>query len=91
MTEVTKEEINAALANMRKLAADPKARAEMQTAWDAACGQLETHYFAMRPKPKSFEVHHMNEVARYRFACAIAAGHPMIECANLAVEKITGA
>lgn len=91
MIAVTKAEIEAALKIMRDLARDPAKRAEMEAAWNQACDQLEAHYLAIRPKLKSFEVHHMNEVARYRFACAIAAGHPMAECVNLAVAKIVAA
>lgn len=91
MMDLSKEEINAALENMRNLARDPSKLAEMTAAWNVACDSLEKHYLAIRPKIKNFEVHHMNEVARYRFACAIAAGHSMSECARLAVLKITGA
>ena len=90
MSEVTKAEIDAALANMRELARSPAKLAEMTAAWNRACDGLEAHYRTMRPRPRSYEVHHMNEVARYRFASAIAAGHPMEECANLAVAKIVG-
>lgn len=85
---VSQSEIEATLSRMRELARDPAKRAAMQAAWNAALDQLEPFYLAMRPKPKSFEVHHMNETARYRFACAIAAGHPMEECARLAVSSI---
>ena len=88
MSDVTKAEIEAALINMRDLARSPAKFAEMTAAWTPACDRLEAHYLAMRPKPKRFEVRRMNEVAWYRFACAIAAGHPMAECANLAVAKI---
>lgn len=90
MTEITKAEIAAALTVMRNLARNPANLAEMQTAWNLACDRLEAHYRGIRPVPKSFEVHHMNETARARFACAIAAGHPMAECTRLAVEKIVG-
>ena len=90
MSEVTKAEIEAALTNMRELARSPAKLAEMTAAWNQACDGLEAHYLAMRPKPKHSEVHHMNEVARYRFACAIAAGRPMAECANLAIAEIVG-
>ena len=90
MSDVTKAEIEAAMTNMRELARNPAKLAEMTAAWNQACDRLEAHYRAMRPKPKVFEVHHMNVVARHRFACAIAAGHPMAECANLAIAKITG-
>ena len=90
MAEVTKADIEAALTNMRELARSPAKRAEMTAAWNQACDGLQAHYRAMRPTPKRYEVHHLNEVARYRFACAIAAGRPMAECANLAIAEIVG-
>lgn len=91
MTEFTKEELNAALAHMRDIARDPAKGAAMQAAWGTVCDRLEPHYLAMRPKPKSFEVHHMNEIARARFAHAVVAGHSFEKCADLAVERIMGA
>jgi hypothetical protein len=84
----TKAEIDAAISRMRDLGRDPAKLAEMQTAWNAVCDQLEPFYLAMRPKPKSFEVHHMNETARARFACAVAAGNSMADCTAVAVAKI---
>jgi hypothetical protein len=79
-----------ALQIMRQLGQDPKKREAMQAAWDTVMDRLEPFYMAMRPKPKSFEVHHMNETARQRFAHAIAAGHTFEDCAYLAVERIKG-
>lgn len=89
MTDFTKQEIEAAMKIMRDLGRDPAKLAQMTAAWNTVCDRLEPHYLGMRPKPKVFEVHHMNEVARYRFSCAIAAGHDFAKCADLAVERIT--
>jgi hypothetical protein len=82
------KDIEAALIRMRELARSPAKRAEMETAWNTVLDQLEPFYLAMRPRPKSFEVHHMNETARARFAYALAAGHSMAECASLAVARV---
>lgn len=86
----TNEEMSAqaAIARMRDLARDPAKRAAMEAAWNKVVDQLHPYYLAMRPKPKSFEVHHMNETARYRFACALASGRPMEECITVAVARI---
>jgi len=81
-------EANAAIDHMRNIARDPAKRAAMQAAWDTVCNRLEPHYLAMRPKPRSFEVRHMNETARAQFACAVVAKHSFAECANLAVARI---
>ena len=91
MTEFSKQELDAAIAHMRDLGRDPVILAQMQAAWSTVCDRLEPHYSAMRPKPKSYEVHHMNETARARFAYAIVAGHDFAKCADLAVERIVGA
>lgn len=89
MTEFTKQELDAAIAHMRDIARDPAKGRAMQAAWNTVCDRLEPHYLAMRPKPKSFEVHHMNETARARFACAVVAGHSFADCTDAAVQKIT--
>jgi len=83
-----KAEIEAAIVTMRELAKDPAKRAAMQAAWETVLDRLEPHYLAMRPKLKSFEVYHMNEAARWRFACAVASGHSFPDCADKAVAKI---
>jgi hypothetical protein len=88
--KVDKTEIEAAITRMRELAQNPAKKAEMEAAWGRVVDRLAPFYLAMRPKPRSFEVHHMNETARYRFACALAAGRPMDECVDVAVTKITG-
>ena len=77
-----------AILRMRELARDPAKKAEMQAAWNKVCDRLEIHYLAMRPKPKSFEVHHMNEVARARFACALVAGHNYADCIDAAAKTL---
>lgn len=79
-----------AVNRMRELARDPVKKAEMEAGWNAVLDRLGPFYSAMRPKPKSFEVHHMNETARYRFATAIVANRPMADCVDLAVTRITG-
>ena len=83
-------ELKAAIRELRELVRSPAKLAEITAAWNQVCDRLETHYLAMRPKPKSFEVHHMNEIARAHFACAIVAGHQMAECVNIAIARITG-
>ena len=90
MSEFTKAELDTCINYMRDLGRDPQKLAEMQAAWGTVMDNLEPYYLAMRPRPKSFEVHHMNETARARFAHAVAAGHPFAECARLAVSRIKG-
>ena len=87
----SKQEIEAAIRLMRDIARDPAKGAAMQAAWGTVCDRLELYYLAMRPKPRSFEVHHLNESARARFACAVAAGHDFAKCADLAAQRITTA
>jgi hypothetical protein len=79
---------NEAIDQLRQMAEDPQTRVAMQAGWNAVMDQLEPFYLAMRPKPKSFEVHHMNEVARISFARAVIDGHSFAEAAALAVERI---
>jgi hypothetical protein len=79
-----------ALRIMRQLAQDPEKYKAMHAAWGTVMDRLGPFYMAMRPQPKSFEVHHMNETARQRFAHAVAAGHTFEDCAYLAVERIKG-
>ena len=87
MVEMT---ANEAIARMREIATDPKVKAQMEAAWNRVCDALEPFYLAMRPKPRSYEVHHMNEKARERFAHAVAAGRSFDECANVAIERVKG-
>lgn len=82
---------NEAITRMREIAADPNVKAKMQAAWDRVCDALEPFYLAMRPKPRSFEVRHMNEKARERFAHAVAAGRSFDECTKVAIERVKGA
>ena len=88
MDKFTKKEIDEAIVRMRELARDLAKKAEMQAAWNKVCDRLEVHYLAMRPTPKSFEVHHMNEVARARFACALVAGHNYADCIDAAAKTV---
>ena len=90
MSTTTKENPQAVIQQMRDLAQKPSKKAEMQAAWNKVCDQLEPFYLAMRPKPKSFEVHHMNETARLEFARALIAGQSMDDCVAAAVSRIKG-
>lgn len=79
---------NEAIARLREMSADPKVKAAMFAAWNAVIDELEPYYLAKRPKMKSFEVHHSNEVARACFAQAVVAGEPWEHCTRVAIERV---
>ena len=53
-----------------KLKRKPELEAELREIWNEVCDALEAHHLATRPKPKTFEVHHANEMARAAFLAA---------------------
>ena len=86
----TAKETNEILNRARELAKDPIKQAAMQAGWNKVLDQLQPYYLAMRPMPKSFEVHHMNEHARYHFMVAYVNGNEMEVCIDRAVSKVKG-
>jgi hypothetical protein len=71
-----------------KLAVDTARGATLQAAWQIACDKIEAHMLARRPKPRSFEVHHMTETARQAFLEAFCEGKSDDVCVLVACERI---
>ena len=69
-----------------QLAALPRDREEaLRTEWRKACAAIETHMLARRPKPRSFEVHHVIETARKAFLSAFVRGEALATLVDTAL------
>lgn len=88
--QINTKEANKIMDKARELAQNPEKKKEMQAGWDKVCDILLPYYKAMKPLPRSFEVHHMNEHARYSFMSAYVNGYSMNECIERAIQKIKG-
>lgn len=51
--------------------------------WERIKDRIDADALAKRPKPASYEVHHLAEMARLWFVCDIAENHPV----HVAVER----
>ena len=65
------------LAVKEKFAAAPDTEKELWAQWNAIVDVIHAHALAKRPLPRTFEVHHMNEVARKALLEAFVRGDAM--------------
>lgn len=54
--------------------ADPTFKARAIEGWNTVCDKIHAHALKIRPKLRSFEVHHMLETARARYLESLAEG-----------------
>lgn len=69
---------------MREPASEPL----LWAAWNRVVDRIEKHALALRPKPKVFEVHHLNETARKALLQSFAAGNAVDAAETAALEAI---
>lgn len=71
-----------------RFAKEPAIEPELWAGWNRICDRIHAHATAMRPKPKSFEVHHLSEVARKAYLESFVAGSDIPAAENAALAAI---
>lgn len=71
-----------------RFALEPQTESALWAHWNAILDVIEKDALGRRPKPKVFEVHHMNEVARKSLLIAFVEHKPDSELEFIALKAI---
>jgi hypothetical protein len=71
-----------------RFAKEPATEPALWEGWNRVCDRIHTHALAMRPKPKSFEVHHLTETARKAYLESFVSGTDIAVAESAALASI---
>lgn len=75
-------------ATKAKLAANQQDEALLWKGWNEICDAIEARALQARIKPKSFEIHHETETARYAYLLAYCNGKSIVVAKNEGLKSI---